>query len=269
MTAKRTKNKTAPGAARQAQWFMLRGLAREAGHWGEFLQQMRTAFPKHEIHALDLPGTGEFADIRAPLSIAGNAKFVREVFRRRRDVSRPGYLFAVSLGAMAAVEWLHQDPSDVDGMVLVNTSFRGCSPFYRRLWFEAYPHLARAFKESDPRERERHVVAMVSNRPELYDKIAEEWAEVQRRRPMGRDTFVRQLFAAARYRPPLEPPRVPVLLLNSLSDRMVHPSCSESIAELWRCELRRHPTAGHDLVLDAGPWVLDALRAWLAEFERP
>ncbi len=266
MAAEKAKRR-ASGRGRKAQWFLLRGLAREAGHWGGFLDEMRAALPGHDIQALDLPGTGEFAAARAPLSIPDNAAFVREVFHQRRDRSVPGYVFAVSLGAMVVVDWLRQDPSDIDGVVLVNTSFRGCSPFYRRLWFEAYPHLARAFKEPDPFRRERHVIAMVSNRPELYDEVARQWAEVHHRRPIGRDTFARQLLAAARYSPPLEPPRVPVLLLNSLSDRMVHPSCSKAIAELWRCELRRHPTAGHDLMLDAAPWVLAALQAWLEERE--
>lgn len=259
MTAKQTQPK--------AQWFLLRGLAREAGHWGEYLLRMRETFPDYDIQTIDLPGTGEFSNLKAPLSIYETALFAREIFASRRHPGVPAYIFAVSLGAMVAVEWLHQDPTGVDGVVLVNTSFRGCSPFYRRLWLEGYPHLVRALKERDPERRERHIVALISNRPEIYAKISREWADVHRKRPMGRGTFARQLFAAARYQPILDPPKVPVLLLNSLSDRMVHPSCSEAIAELWRCELRRHPTAGHDLTLDAGPWVLEAVRCWLAERE--
>lgn len=249
----------------KGQWFLLRGLARESGHWTGFLEEMRSAFPDHDICALDLPGTGEFHMHSAPLSIAETALFVRQTFAQRRNPEVPAYLFAVSLGGMVVAEWLRQDPGGIAGVVLVNTSFRGYSPFYRRLWFDAYPYLVRALAEKEVEARERHVVGMVSNRPELYDQVAREWAEVYQRRPMRRETFARQLLAAARYEPSVEAPNVPVLLLNSLSDRMVHPSCSEAIAERWRCEMRRHPTAGHDLTLDAGPWVLTTVRSWLAE----
>jgi pimeloyl-ACP methyl ester carboxylesterase len=106
---------------------------------------------------------------------------------------------------------------------------------------------------------------MISNRPEIHDRVAREWARIFDERPIGRETFTKQLFAAGRYVPPNETPDVPLLLLNSLSDRMVHPSCSEAIADRWRCELRRHPTAGHDLTLDAGPWVTQAIDGWLKD----
>lgn len=39
-------------------WFLLRGLTREAAHWGEFLPALRAAWPDVDIHALDLPGAG-------------------------------------------------------------------------------------------------------------------------------------------------------------------------------------------------------------------
>ncbi|MCM2280945.1 MAG: alpha/beta hydrolase [Bdellovibrionaceae bacterium] len=261
-------NKT-PAPPPRAQWFLLRGLARESGHWAGFVEKLREAFPEHAIHTLDLPGTGEFQNQLAPLSIEETARFVRETYQARRIPGVPAYVLAISLGGMVAIEWLHQDPSGVEGLVLINTSFRGCSPFYKRLWFDAYPFLARAIGETDTERREHHVVSLVSNRPELYAAIAREWAHVHERRPISRRTFARQLLAAARYQPPLAPPQARTLLLNSLSDRMVHPSCSEAIAERWHCELRRHPTAGHDLVLDAGPWVIAELQTWLAKQKNP
>lgn len=252
----------------RAQVFLVRGLAREAAHWGKFPDKLRRHFSQVEIITLDLPGTGVHHRLRAPLSVAATAQFVRREFMQKRQPGVPAYVFAVSLGAMVVVEWLHQDDSHVDGVILANTSFKGCSPFWYRLWIEAFPHLMRALREPRLEKRERHVLAMVSNRPELYTPVAREWAAIQRQRPIRVETFVRQLFAASRYAPPLKAPRVPVLLLNSLRDRMVHPSCSEAIAGLWNCELRRHATAGHDLPLDAGTWVAAAIAEWIAEVQR-
>jgi len=255
----------ASAAAPARQWFLLRGLAREAGHWGSFVEALKTRISGSEVVTLDLPGTGEFIDLAAPTSIEENAEFVREQFQKRRNPKASAYVFALSLGGMVATEWLRQDSDGVDGLILVNTSFRGYSPIYYRLWIQALPHLWAALNEEDPVRRERHVLSMISNRPENYDRLAQQWAQIYNERPISKLTFARQLLAAGRYTPPKTPPPVRTLLLNSLHDRMVHARCSEMISEVWRCELRRHPTAGHDLVIDAETWVLQVLEDWLSE----
>jgi hypothetical protein len=33
-------------------WLLLRGLARESGHWGDFVTQLQVAFPKAIINTL-------------------------------------------------------------------------------------------------------------------------------------------------------------------------------------------------------------------------
>ena len=73
------------------------------------------------------------------------------------------------------------------------------------------------------------------------------------------------MIAAARYRAPAEPPKVPMMLLNGLGDQLVHPDCSQALAQAWQLPLVTHPTAGHDLPLDAGPWVVSQVQAWLAQ----
>ena len=44
--------------ARTSTWILLRGLARESGHWGAFTAQFARAMPGCEVLALDLPGNG-------------------------------------------------------------------------------------------------------------------------------------------------------------------------------------------------------------------
>jgi len=36
-----------------------------------------------------------------------------------------------------------------------------------------------------------------------------------------------------------------------------------AIQKQWQLELRSHPSAGHDLTLDAGDWVVMQLKDWL------
>ena len=37
-------------------WLLLRGLAREAEHWGEFRTTLQSEFPSAHISTIDLPG---------------------------------------------------------------------------------------------------------------------------------------------------------------------------------------------------------------------
>ena len=39
-------------------WILLRGLTREASHWGAFAGDFQTALPQAQVVALDLPGNG-------------------------------------------------------------------------------------------------------------------------------------------------------------------------------------------------------------------
>ena len=41
-------------------WILLRGLARESAHWGDFIPLLQSTFPDAQLTLLDLPGTGRF-----------------------------------------------------------------------------------------------------------------------------------------------------------------------------------------------------------------
>ncbi|MBE0437280.1 MAG: alpha/beta hydrolase, partial [Methylomicrobium sp.] len=76
---------------------------------------------------------------------------------------------------------------------------------------------------------------------------------------------LRQIVAAATYKPSNSNPQCPILLLNGQGDRLVSPVCSEAIHKKWRIELRAHPWAGHDLTLDDGEWVATQIQDWVAQ----
>ena len=60
-------------------WLLLRGLARESAHWGDFIPQLQAAFPDATITLLDLPGTGRFYKEVSPRTI----KTISETVRRQ------------------------------------------------------------------------------------------------------------------------------------------------------------------------------------------
>ncbi|MGE0750329.1 MAG: alpha/beta fold hydrolase [Variibacter sp.] len=267
----------APSQPRRSHWVLLRGLAREADHWGGFPQifseALRSVGHTATVEAVDLPGTGALLNVAAPTNIDATADAARQAWLARAKASAaplaaegPRYLMAMSLGGMAANAWVTRWPRDFAGCVLINTSMRGYSPPHRRLRPSAYGALATILMTRDTLTRERAIVSLISNRPEILEATAREWTAITERRPISRATTLRQLYAAATYR--ARTPAIPALLLASRADRLVHPACSQDIAAQWRSELRHHPDAGHDLALDDPEWVAAQVCAWLAAQER-
>src|SRR5258708_36608644 len=58
-------------------WILLRGLTREARHWGPLPALLRAATATDSVLPLDLPGNGVFARLRAPLDVADMVGFAR------------------------------------------------------------------------------------------------------------------------------------------------------------------------------------------------
>jgi pimeloyl-ACP methyl ester carboxylesterase len=250
-------------------WLLLRGLCREAGHWGHFIQQLQTAFPSAQIHTLDLPGTGQFYQQPSPGQIAEICDFVRQQAQQHGLLQQPLSLLALSLGGMVGWEWLTKYPNDLNSAVLVNTSFASLSAFHQRLRWQSYPKFARILLQSDLYQRELAIIQLVSNRRDNDLQIAEQWQQIQLQHPVSTINSLRQILAAASYKPAPYQPTVPVLLLNGLGDRLVSQACSEAIRDTCRLELRSHPWAGHDLCLDDGEWVIQQLIDWAKQIERP
>lgn len=244
-------------------WVLLRGLTREARHWGGFPEAMRRAMPEANVVALDLPGCGRHHDRPSPARIESIVACVRDDLRRTGE-ARPVRLLGLSLGAMVATEWATSHPGEVAACVLVNTSLRARSPIRERLRPRNYGLLARlALPGLSARERESAILALTSARGDPDGAIVEAWTGYRRECPVAPGNALRQLLAAARYGGGASAPPVPVLLLASEGDRLVDPDCSRSIAARWSAPLAMHPSAGHDLPLDDGEWVAGRIRDWI------
>jgi pimeloyl-ACP methyl ester carboxylesterase len=244
-------------------WIFLRGLTREAAHWGRFTAIFQQALPRARILTLDLPGNGEHHRQTSPLSVAGMVDACRDECVRR-GIETPVSLLAMSLGAMVAAEWARVAPEELDGCVLINTSMRPFSPLHHRLRPANYPTLLRlALGGGSAEAIEQTVLRLTSNQPGQLRDVIPDWSAVRRHRPVSASNAVRQLIAAARYRAPRQAPGVPLLLLGSEHDQLVDSRCSQAIASAWHCSLLMHPAAGHDLPLDDPRWVADQVRRWL------
>jgi pimeloyl-ACP methyl ester carboxylesterase len=245
------------------EWIFLRGLVREQGHWSGFLEQFSARFPEAKIHALDIPGAGQRWGEQSLLSLEEVAEVLKQSLPSKSD--KPRFVFAISLGAMVGSVLLQRWPDSFQGAVFLNTSFRGFSPFWHRLRPSAYGSILQAVCSPSILEREKIILSLTSREGSQRQELATKWAAIQEARPVSRSNALRQILSAARFRPDLEPPKVPLLILNGAGDRLVNPKCSVAIAHAWNSPLLVHPTAGHDLTLDEPHWVLDQVGEWLSK----
>jgi pimeloyl-ACP methyl ester carboxylesterase len=245
-------------------WVLLRGLMREARHWGEFPLLFQTAIGTRSVVALDFPGNGSLHGQASLASVAEMAEHCRMQLGQLGHAP-PYRVLALSLGAMAAVAWDQMHPGELERLVLINTSLARYSPFYHRLRPANYPALTRLLLVPAVR-REGLILRLTSNlknHSEHRQQILEQWVSYARTCPVTRANMLRQLQAAACYRAAPDAPSAPVLLLASRQDRLVDPGCTLALAQHWRCASRLHPLAGHDLPLDDGDWVAQQVRDWL------
>jgi pimeloyl-[acyl-carrier protein] methyl ester esterase len=246
-------------------WLLLRGLSREAAHWGEFPRLLQARFPDSRISTLDLPGSGSLYLQSCPADIGTIMHAVRQQAAEQGLAQQPLTLLGLSLGGMLAWDWLQKYPDEISGAVLINSSFADLSPFYQRMNWRSYPSLLKILLSRDLYQRELAIIRWVANNREQDEKTALAWEEIQRDRPVGISNSLKQIIAAARYRPGDSKPKRPVLILNSAGDRLAAPVCSQAISEKWHLPLRTHSWAGHDLPLDDGGWVDEQLRDWISQ----
>ena len=239
-------------------WILLRGLVREARHWGPFTGRLQEAFPRDTVVTPDLPGCGLRKSEKSPLSIDGYAAAIEDEIAA---LPGPRVMVALSLGGMVALSLRQRRPELLQGLVLINSSAAWLSPCFRRVRPAAWPNLLASLWRLNPASREAGILRLVSNSPEARTEALPLWTRIQKDRPLNRLSALRQLTAAASFRLPAECPELPspVLVLSSQQDRLVHPSCSTLLARHLKAPQIIHPGAGHDLPLDAPAWLLHQL----------
>lgn len=246
-------------------WVFLRGLTREARHWGDFPDKFRAEVAHSKVVTPDLPGNGSLNHAISPLSIREMVEHCREELTQLGNAP-PYHLLGLSLGAMVTAEWATRYPQELEGCALINTSMRPFSTFYQRLRPNNYMKLLSLVLQSNDAEKaERAILMMTTASGDQDQDVVKTWAAYRHQRPITRMNALRQLIAAARYRAPLRKPDVPTLLLASDKDGLVNPQCSRAMANSWNAKLVLHPSAGHDLPFDDGVWVARQVHEWLLQ----
>lgn len=248
-------------------WVLLRGLMREARHWGEFPAQFKYTLDAQYLVTLDFPGNGSLHAQTSRTRVVEMASYCH-VQLRQLGYAPPYCVLALSLGAMVAVAWSELYPAEIERMVLINASLAPYNPFYHRLRPANYPALIRHLLLGSVAQRENLILQLTSslkNDPQHKQAILDQWIAYAREYPVTLANVLRQLLAAARYHAAPAAPSIPVLLLAGQHDRLVNANCSLTLAQRWGCTIRMHPTAGHDLPLDDSAWVVQQVIAWLGD----
>ena len=215
-----------------ARWVLLRGLTRDARHWGDFPTRLGAALAPAEVLTPDLPGNGRLHLSASPLDVNAMAEACRAQLRAA-GAAPPYRLFALSLGAMAAVAWATRYPDEIEACVLVNTSLRPYARLHERLRPACYPRLLRlGLLGATPARWEDAVFGLTSRSPHDPALLAD-WTRWRIEHPVSRANALRQLLAAARFRAPRTAPALPMLVLSSARDGLVDPVCSTRLAQAW------------------------------------
>ncbi len=237
--------------------YLIRGLARESIHWGEFANLLKKEKFVNALHFLDLPGAGKFNQLTSPLTIQENAQFLLTQINSSQDI--PKVIVSISLGAMVAIEMALTEPQKFKKIYVINSSFSNLSPIYHRLQLKGFKQILRVAGSKNLVRRETEILKMVSRSPNQWPGLMEGFTEAAQKRPFHPINLIRQLFAAARYRIPNEAPFCPIVVMNSLGDEMVHPSCSDQLAKHWGLKQMTHPWAGHDISIDDPEWIIKSI----------
>lgn len=240
---------------RMSDWLLLRGLGREARHWGDFPDRLRDRCGG-EVTCLDFPGNGIRCRERSEATVDAMADFCH----REAGAGRPWNVLAMSLGAMVSVAWATRHPEDLTSATLINTSLRPFSPLIHRLRPANYVRILSMLLRPGNAARVEGAILDMTSRLARSDgrgeAAVEAWCRYRLENPVTAANVLRQLAAAARFSGPQAAPGLPLRLLASRGDSLVDPRCSARLAAAWGVPVQWHDTAGHDLPLDDPEWVI-------------
>ncbi|MFK7826161.1 MAG: alpha/beta fold hydrolase [Oligoflexales bacterium] len=244
----------------QYTFVLLRGLAREAKHWGQFETALAQSSYCQKIIMCDLPGMGVHHNLIAPATIKQIVEFIKEKHHNKLQKEQDLFLIGLSLGGMVAYEYLRQHPDLFQRAAIINSSFRGLSPVYQRVRPAAFIQLLRIMAVKPSSRRESKILKLISNFHTEDQEVLQQFIRICTKRPVSMRNVISQLVAASRYRFKLsELSQFKGLVLCSSEDRLVSSHCSHAFAKALSWPIKEHSLAGHDLPLDAPEWILEEI----------
>ena len=227
---------------------MLRGLIRSNFHWGDFPERLAPWCAN--IIRPEIPGNGFRFNEKTPASIHALMEDVRQQVTAQH--SGPVIIVAVSMGAMIAMEWARCYPAEIAAMHLINTSLANMSLPWQRM---QAPALLSLIAHATGRDRLESCIMRWTMNLADRESLQQRWLAFNREHPLTWANGIAQTWAASRYRGPITAPIQDVWFYNAEKDHLVKSACTARIASKWQKPLDTHPTAGHDLPMDAGGWL--------------
>lgn len=242
--------------------YLVIGLTKEARHWSQdFLDEIKRELNPHQIHLVDLPGSGKLLHKPSPASMAKIVDTARaeQVFH----ADRKRIVIAISLGGMVAWNWVTRYPQDFHGMVMINSSLAGVSPIFKRLQPRGLMDFLRIATTPQGEKKEQLILKLCSNHAERSKKILPRWTELGLEAPMSFRNILHQFLSAAKFRPK-HIPKIPLLVIVAKHDRLAHYSCSGDTAKLAQAKLVIHddPQVGHAFHVDAPEFLVKTIKEW-------
>lgn len=241
--------------------FLILGIGRERRNWSTPLKVMQSAFPDYEIIVFDNPGMGEHCKMAVPASIDKNIDFLKERFDKLKG--EENYFIGWSLGGMLVAKWSQRFPKDMNGMVLITSSFGSLStPWHRLKTLIILPVFIAIISKG--KRRENGMFSSICKNEKNRERLVNEWMEINKEKPVTAINIIRQLIAAIFFFTKTFKKQHPVLVIGAPNDQLVNNSCSKKIASFWKTDYQEHPTAGHDVFNDDAEWVSDQVKKWLS-----
>ncbi len=250
---------------------LIRGLAREAGHWGGFTKILENKLTKSKCKNIkiitpDIAGCGKYHLLTTPNSINKITDQLRisiiNDYKNSIESNKNIVLIGLSLGGMIALDWLQRYPNEIDKTCVINSSL-GEHPILWRVKASVFPLLIVGL--FIPRKLlEKLILRKVSNeknREKFIDNLRL-WIEIYEKRPVRLTSIINMLLAASNFKLNNQITSSG-LVITSTKDRFVNYKSSEDIAARLGWDIYYHKLAGHDLSLDAPDWLSDKIVTWL------
>lgn len=254
-------------------WVLLRGLGRDKRHFGEFLNLFKQAFKDDHVITIDTLGNGDFRHLKSPTTISEYTNHCRQILAtmhtEQASSNQPIALVALSLGGMVAMDWASRFPEQIQSLTIINTSAANLTPPHRRMKLPTLARLLYAFViNRQPKAIETAIVTATSNEAsnKVMTNVIDQWTNIRLTGVTTTSNMIKQLIAAATFKvSAIEQLAIDnkLLILYSEHDHIVNHQASRDLQRFLQGQLVKHPSAGHDLPLDAPDWVITQIKQHL------
>lgn len=238
-------------------WIFLRGLTRGNIHWGDFESIFKKHCPNSNLEFLELPGNGTLNLEQTPTNPIEVIKILiakSKIYSKYDSIN----LCGISLGGMIALKWSELYPEKFSSVNVINTSLNQFSPFYKRLLPNNYTKILINLILKNEEKNEFFILKTTSNKFQTTKKHLKKFSTFAKVHKITTQNILKQLILANKIKIS-NPPLVPLKIICSKNDRLVHFSCSEIISKKYQGIFFIHPSAGHDLPLDEPDWLIQKL----------